>query len=134
MFGRVRIYNAGFLVFTIASVLFVVRPLRGAHGADWLIGWRILQAIGGSMLVANSTAILTDAFGGQRGFALGLNQVAGLSGQFIGLVAGGLLAAMDWRAVFWVNVPVGIYGTVWAYRSSARTARAAAVASTGGAT
>ncbi len=117
MFGRVRIYNAGFLVFTIASILLSFDPFRGAHGADWLIGWRVLQAIGGSMLVANSTAILTDAFPReQRGFALGLNQVAGLSGMFIGLVAGGLLAALDWRAVFWVNVPVGIFGTVWAYQ------------------
>ncbi|MGI8711959.1 MAG: MFS transporter [Solirubrobacteraceae bacterium] len=117
MFGRVRIYNAGFLVFTIASVLLSFDPFDGAHGADWLIGWRVLQAVGGSMLVANSTAILTDAFPReQRGFALGLNQVAGLSGQFIGLVAGGLLAALDWRAVFWVNVPVGIFATVWAYR------------------
>jgi EmrB/QacA subfamily drug resistance transporter len=117
MFGRVRIYNAGFLVFTVASVLLSFDPFAGAHGADWLIGWRLLQAIGGSMLVANSTAILTDAFPPeQRGFALGLNQVAGLSGQFVGLVAGGLLAALDWRAVFWVNVPVGIYATIWAYR------------------
>jgi len=117
MFGRVRIYNAGFLVFTIASVLLSFDPFEGARGADWLIGWRLLQAVGGSMLVANSTAILTDAFPReQRGFALGLNQVAGLSGMFIGLVAGGLLAALDWRAVFWVNVPVGVFGTVWAYR------------------
>ena len=78
--------------------------------------WRFVQAIGGSMLMANSAAILTDAFPeNQRGFALGINQVAGLSGQFIGLVAGGLLAAWDWRAVFWVNVPVGIFGTLWAY-------------------
>jgi MFS family permease len=117
MFGRVRIYNAGFLVFTVASILLSFDPFEGAHGADWLIGWRVLQAIGGSMLVANSTAILTDAFPReQRGFALGLNQVAGLSGMFIGLVAGGLLAALDWRAVFWVNVPVGVFATVWAYR------------------
>ncbi len=117
MFGRVRIYNAGFLVFTVASILLSFDPFEGAHGADWLIGYRVLQAIGGSMLVANSTAILTDAFPReQRGFALGLNQVAGLSGQFIGLVAGGLLAALDWRAVFWVNVPVGVFATVWAYR------------------
>jgi MFS family permease len=117
MFGRVRIYNAGFLVFTIASVLLSFDPFEGARGAEWLIGWRLLQAVGGSMLVANSTAILTDAFPRhQRGFALGLNQVAALSGMFIGLVAGGLLAALDWRAVFWVNVPVGVFGTVWAYR------------------
>jgi MFS family permease len=83
----------------------------------WLIGWRFLQAVGGSMLMANSAAILTDAFPAERrGFALGTNQIAGLSGQFVGLVAGGLLAALDWRAVFWINVPVGVFGTVWAYR------------------
>ena len=117
MYGRVRIYNAGFVVFTVASVLLSFDPYRGAHGADWLIGWRFLQALGGSMLTANSAAILTDAFPAeQRGFALGSNQVAGLSGMFIGLVAGGVLASLDWRLVFWVNVPVGIFGTVWAYR------------------
>ncbi|HEX4108147.1 MAG TPA: MFS transporter [Solirubrobacteraceae bacterium] len=117
MFGRVKMYNAGFLVFTIASVLLSFDPLSGAGGADWLIGWRVVQALGGSMLTANSAAILTDAFPTeQRGFALGLNQVAAIAGQFIGLVAGGLLAAIDWRAVFLVNVPVGIFGTVWAYR------------------
>jgi MFS family permease len=116
MFGRVRIYNAGFAVFTFASVLLSFDPFHGGHGALWLIGWRILQAIGGSMLVANSTAIITDAFpANQRGMALGINQIAALAGQFIGLVAGGLLAALDWRAVFWINVPVGVYGTIWAY-------------------
>jgi MFS family permease len=116
MFGRVKIYNAGFVVFTFASILLSFDPFTGGHGALWLIGWRILQAVGGSMLMANSAAILTDAFPAeQRGFALGTNQIAGLAGMFIGLVAGGLLAAIDWRAVFWVNVPVGIYGTIWAY-------------------
>ena len=116
MFGRVRIYNAGFAVFTAASVMLSFDPFTGAHGALWLIAWRFPQAAGGSMLTANSAAILTDAFPAQqRGFALGTNQVAGLGGMFIGLVAGGLLASVDWRAVFWVNVPVGIYGTVWAY-------------------
>ena len=117
MFGRVKIYNAGFAVFTAASILLSFDPFQGGHGALWLIGWRVLQAIGGSMLMANSAAILTDAFPAERrGFALGTNQVAGLAGQFIGLVAGGLLAAIDWRAVFWVNVPVGVFGTLWAYR------------------
>ncbi len=116
MYGRVKIYNAGFVVFTVASILLSFDPFLGGAGADWLIGWRVLQAVGGSMLMANSAAILTDAFPAeQRGFALGTNQVAGLAGQFVGLVAGGLLAAIDWRAVFWVNVPVGIYGTIWAY-------------------
>jgi len=117
MFGRVRIYNAGFAVFTAASVLLSFDPFQGTRGALWLIGWRVPQAIGGSMLTANSAAILTDAFpADQRGFALGTNQVAAIAGQFIGLVAGGVLAALDWRAVFWVNVPVGVFGTVWAYR------------------
>ncbi|HEY1641927.1 MAG TPA: MFS transporter [Streptosporangiaceae bacterium] len=117
MYGRVRIYNAGFAVFTLASVLLSFDPLSGARAAVWLIGWRVLQAFGGSMLTANSAAILTDAFpADERGFALGLNQVAAIAGQFIGLVAGGVLAALDWRAVFWVNVPVGVFGTIWAYR------------------
>jgi MFS family permease len=117
MYGRVKIYNLGFVVFTIASLLLSFDPFTGGHGALWLIGWRLLQALGGSMLTANSAAILTDAFPkDQRGFALGINQIAGLSGQFLGLVAGGVLAIIDWRAIFWVNVPVGIFGTVWAYR------------------
>jgi MFS family permease len=116
MLGRVRIYNLGFVVFTVASILLSLDPCTGSRAALWLIGWRFLQAFGGSMLAANSAAILTDAFPRERrGFALGVNQVAGLAGQFIGLTAGGLLAAWDWRAVFWVNVPVGITGTLWAY-------------------
>ncbi len=117
MYGRVRVYNLGFTVFTVASILLSFDPFDGATAAEWLIGWRLLQAVGGSMLTANSAAILTDAFpADRRGFALGFNQVAALAGQFIGLVAGGLLAAWDWRAVFWVNVPVGVFGTIWAYR------------------
>jgi len=116
MFGRVRIYNLGFVVFTLSSILLSLCPFTGAAGAQWLIGWRVIQALGGSMLTANSAAILTDAFPREkRGFALGMNQVSGLSGMFIGLVAGGLLATVDWRLVFWVNVPVGIFGTLWAY-------------------
>ncbi len=81
MFGRVRIYNAGFAVFTFASILLSFDPFQGPGGAEWLIGWRVLQAIGGSMLTANSAAILTDAFpADRRGFALGTNQVAGAGG------------------------------------------------------
>jgi MFS family permease len=118
IFGRVKIYNLGFVVFTVASIGLSFDPFQGTHGALWLIGWRFVQAFGGSMLMANSAAILTDAFPpGKRGMALGINQVAGISGQFVGLLLGGLLAAWDWRAVFWVNLPVGIFGTIWAYKS-----------------
>ena len=118
MFGRVKIYNLGFVVFTLASILLSVDPLTGTHGAMWLIGWRFVQAFGGAMLMANSAAILTDAFpANKRGMALGVNQIAGISGQFVGLLLGGLLAAVDWRLVFWVNVPIGLFGTIWAYKS-----------------
>ncbi|MBW8800784.1 MAG: MFS transporter [Streptomyces sp.] len=124
MYGRVRIYNSGFAVFTFASVLLSLDPFDGGHAAMWLIGWRVVQAVGGSMLAANSAAILTDAFPKeQRGFALGINQVAGLAGMFLGLVAGGLLSAWDWRAVFWVNVPVGLFFTLWAYRTLRETGK-----------
>jgi MFS family permease len=123
MFGRVRIYNLGFVVFTLASIALSLDPLIGSAGALWLILWRVGQAFGGAMLMANSAAILTDAFpANQRGMALGINQIAGISGQFVGLLLGGLLAAWDWRAVFWVNVPIGVFGTVWAYRSLRETA------------
>lgn len=123
LFGRVRMYNAGFVVFTLASILLSFDPFDAQNAAIWLIGWRIVQALGGSMLTANSAAILTDAFpADKRGFALGVNQVAGLAGQFIGLTLGGLLAVWDWRAVFWVNVPVGIFGTWWAFTKLRETA------------
>jgi MFS family permease len=118
MFGRVKIYNLGFVVFTLASIALSFDPMTGSSGALWLIIWRVVQAFGGAMLMANAAAILTDAFPAhQRGMALGINQIAGISGQFVGLLLGGLLAAWDWRAVFWINVPIGLFGTVWAYRS-----------------
>ncbi len=118
MYGRVKIYNLGFVVFTLASIALSLDPLTGTHGAMWLIGWRFVQAFGGAMLMSNSAAILTDAFpANKRGMALGVNQIAGISGQFVGLLLGGALAAVDWRLVFWVNVPIGVFGTVWAYKS-----------------
>jgi len=122
MFGRVRIYNLGFLLFSVASLALSLDPLTGRPGALWLIVGRMIQALGGAVLMSNSAAILTDAFPvEQRGMALGVNQIAGLSGQFLGLLAGGLLATIDWRAVFWVNVPIGIVGTIWSYRSLRET-------------
>jgi MFS family permease len=117
MFGRVRMYNLGFAIFALFSVLLSVTWLHGTSAAWYLIGMRILQGVGGAMLMANSSAILTDAFPThQRGLALGLNQVAGIAGSFIGLVLGGLLGPVDWRLVFLVSVPFGVAGTIWSYR------------------
>jgi MFS family permease len=116
MFGRVRIYNLGFAVFSLFSILLAVTWFQGTAAAWWLIVGRILQGVGGAMLLANSSALLTDAFPtNQRGLALGLNQVAGIAGSFIGLILGGLLGPVDWRLVFLVSVPFGLFGTVWAY-------------------
>ena len=116
MFGRVRIYNLGFLIYTVASLLLTIDWMTGRAGATYLIVFRIVQGIGGACLLANSAAILTDAFPvNQRGMALGINNIVGVSGMFVGLVLGGLLAPIDWRLVFLISVPVGIFGTVWAY-------------------
>ena len=118
MYGRVKMYNLGFLVFSVFSVLLSVDPFTGGSGAMWLIVMRIGQGVGGAMLFANSTAILTDAFPAhQRGMALGINQVSAIAGSFLGLIIGGLLSEWHWRAVFWVSVPIGILGTVWGYKS-----------------
>ena len=116
MFGRVRMYNLGFLIFAIASVMLSVDWLKGPAGAMWLIVFRIVQGIGGANISANSGAILTDAFPThQRGMALGLNNVASIAGRFLGLVVGGLLATIDWRLVFFVSVPFSVFGTLWGY-------------------
>ena len=118
MFGRVRIYNLGFVVFTVAAIALSFDPFHLDAGALWLIGWRVIQGIGGAMLMASSAAILTDAFpANQRGMALGVNMVAAVSGSFLGLLIGGVLSEWDWRAIFWVGVPIGILGTIWSVRS-----------------
>ncbi len=115
MFGRVKMFNLGFVIFSIFSVQLSVCWLHGSAAAIWLIVGRIFQAVGAAFLVANSAAILTDAFPEhQRGMALGINQISGIAGSFIGLVLGGILAPIDWRLVFLVPVPVGIAGTIWA--------------------
>lgn len=118
MFGRVRIYNVGFVVFTVAAIALSVDPFDMGRGAQWLIAWRVVQGVGGAMLMASSSAILTDAFpANQRGMALGVNQVAAVAGSFVGLLIGGVLSEWDWRAVFWVGVPIGVLGSVWSLRS-----------------
>ena len=116
MFGRVRIYNLGFVIYTVASLLLTVDWLTGRAGATYLIVFRIVQGIGGACLLANAAAIITDAFpANQRGMALGINNIVGVSGMFVGLVLGGLLAPVDWRLVFLISVPVGAFATIWAY-------------------
>src|ERR1039458_3063933 len=116
MFGRVRMYNLGFAVFTAGSILLSVTWMDGSAGALWLIGMRVVQGLGAAFLLANSSAILTDAFPEtERGLALGINMVAAIAGSFIGLVLGGVLAPVAWRLVFLVSVPVGLFGTVWTY-------------------
>jgi EmrB/QacA subfamily drug resistance transporter len=116
MFGRVKMYNLGFAVFTLFSLLLSVTWLHGASAALYLIFMRVGQGVGGAFLFANSSAIITDAFPvEQRGLALGVNGVAAIAGSFIGLVLGGILAPIEWHLVFLVSVPIGLFGTVWAY-------------------
>jgi MFS family permease len=116
MFGRVRMFNLGFALFALFSIMLSVTWLHGTAAAWWLIGMRILQGVGGAMLMANSSAILTDAFPpNERGLALGLNQVAAIAGSFIGLVLGGVLGPLSWRYVFLVSVPFGVLGAIWSY-------------------
>jgi MFS family permease len=116
MVGRVKIYNLGFVIYTVASLLLAVDWMDGRAGATYLIVMRIVQGVGGACLLANAAAIIADAFpANQRGMALGINNIVGVSGTFIGLVLGGILAPIDWRLVFLISVPVGVAGTVWAY-------------------
>ena len=116
MFGRVRFYNLGFAIFTVGSILLWLTPGTGNTGALELIIFRLVQGVGAGFLFSNSAAIITDAFpSNQRGFALGINQIAAILGSVIGLILGGILSYFDWRLVFLVSVPVGLVGTIWAY-------------------
>ncbi len=118
IYGRVKMFNLGFAVFTAFSILLSITWLHGSAGALWLILMRVGQGVGGALLFANSSAILTDAFpADQRGLALGVNSIAAIAGSFLGLVLGGVLAPVSWRLVFLVSVPVGLFATVWAYHS-----------------
>jgi len=115
-FGRARMYNLGFALFTAASIALGLLPGQGDAAALYLIGVRIVQGVGGALMMANATALLTDVFPEhERGLALGINVVAIIAGQFLGLIVGGVLADSNWRLVFWINVPVGIIGTIWSY-------------------
>ncbi len=116
MFGRVKMYTLGFAIFTVFSILLSVTWMSGPSAAVWIIVMRVGQGVGGAFIFANSSAIITDAFpADERGFALGINGVAAIGGSFLGLLLGGLLAPVEWRLVFLVSVPFGIFGTVWAY-------------------
>ncbi|MFN8032925.1 MAG: MFS transporter [Mycobacterium sp.] len=118
MFGRVKMYNIGFVVFTVAAIALSFDPFHLDGGAIWLIAWRVVQGVGGAMLMSSSSAILTDAFpANQRGMALGVNMVAAVSGSFLGLLIGGVLSEIHWQAIFWVGVPIGIIGTIWSVTS-----------------
>jgi MFS family permease len=117
-YGRARLFNLGFLIFTLGSIGCALVPNTGSAGALEIILMRIVQGVGGAMVFANSTAIITDVFpADRRGFALGVNQVSAIAGSFFGLILGGLLSEWDWRAVFWVSVPVGVWGTWMGYRN-----------------
>jgi MFS family permease len=116
MFGRTRVYNIGFLIFTLAAIGLSAVWSEGSAGAIELIILRMVQAVGGAMVMASSAAILTDAFpASERGFALGINMIAAMAGSFLGIVVGGVLAAINWRLIFLVNVPIGVIGTAWAF-------------------
>jgi MFS family permease len=116
MYGRVKLYNLGFALFTLFSLLLSVTWMTGSTAAIWLIVMRVFQGVAGAMLLANGVAIVTDAFPpNQRGMALGINTVAGTTGGFIGLILGGVLSPINWRLIFIVNVPIGMFCTLWAY-------------------
>ena len=124
MFGRVKMYNLGYVIYTFFSLMLAIDPLTAQAGAMWLVVGRVFQGVGAAFITGNSGAILTDVFpSNQRGLALGISNIAGISGSFFGLVLGGVLAAIDWRLVFLVSVPFGIIGTIWSFVSLKKIGR-----------
>ena len=116
MLGRVRMYNMGFVIYTFFSLMLSITWMTGTAAGLWLVMMRLFQGVGAAFLIANSTAILTDAFPPhERGMAVGINQIAAIAGSFIGLILGGLLGPIEWRLVFIISVPIGIFGTIWSY-------------------
>jgi EmrB/QacA subfamily drug resistance transporter len=111
MYGRVKLYKFGFLIFTVGSIACAL-----SQNMLQLIVFRLFQGLGGAFLFANSAAIITDAFEpNERGKALGINQISFLTGQFVGLILGGIIAPFGWSYIFWVTVPFGLIGTIWAH-------------------
>ncbi len=116
MYGRTRVYNIGFAIFTVAAIGLSAIWSQGSAGAIELIALRMVQAVGGAMLMATSAAILTDAFpSNQRGLALGINMISAMAGSFLGIVVGGVLASVNWRWIFLLNVPIGVIGSIWGF-------------------
>jgi MFS family permease len=112
IWGRKRLYNSGFALFALGSLVGGLAQPQ-FHGADLIVG-RIIQGMGGALLVTNSTAIVADAFRkGQVGLGLGVNQIAGAAGFLVGPIIGGLLTEWSWRWVFLFNVPFAIFGALW---------------------
>ena len=112
IWGRKRLYNSGFVMFALGSLVAGLAQPQ-FHGGDLIVG-RVIQGVGGALLVTNSTAIVTDAFRkGQVGLGLGINQIAGAAGFLVGPIIGGLLTEWSWRWVFLFNVPFAIFGVLW---------------------
>lgn len=112
MFGRVKLYNIGFIIFTIGSALCSL-----SQTGEQLLLFRIVQSLGAAFLFSNSAAIITDAFPeNERGKALGINQISIVVGSVMGLVFGGFLTTyLGWRSIFWINIPIGIFAIIWSH-------------------
>src|SRR5437763_4105685 len=113
LYGRVRLYNLGFAIFSLGSLLSGL-----SITAEMLLAFRLIQGVGAAFLFVNSVAIVTDAFAGSElGKGIGINQVAINAGTITGYTLSGVLIQLfTWRSIFLVNVPIGIFGTYWSHR------------------